>query len=263
MKLAVFDDYRIGVVEGESLYDITAVAPEGLRVLRVHMNWLIGNWARALPKVLELRHAAPARPLSSARLLAPSPCPSHIFGTRPHGFFLKAPGSLTGPAHGIRLPQAPTHRFDHKSQLALIIGRRARNVSRSEALDYVFGYSCLVDLSARVEAGAVAEERSMHISPETFTSLGPYLVTADEVPDPQSLDTRTWVNGKLRQDANTREMIIGIAELIERISSVLPLNPGDVVASGTPEGVGPVNPGDRVRIAIDGIGEMTLAVSSR
>ena len=94
----------------------------------------------------------------------------------------------------------------------------------------------------------------------TFTPLGPYLVTADEVRDPQSLQNRLWVNGELRQDANTKDMIVGIAELIELISSVLPISPGDVIATGTPEGVGPFVAGDSVRIAIEGVGDMTLPV---
>ena len=284
MKLAVYDDYRIGVVEGDSVYDVSEVAPAGLRDLRVHMNWLIGNWASVLPKVKKLRAEATAVPLSSARLLPPSPHPSHIFAapanyqkhigelgeravsmktTRENGFFLKAPGSLAGPADGIRLPRGSIRRFDHEAELAVIIGRRARNVPRSEALDYVFGYSCLVDLTMRIERGAHEEERSMRKSFETFTPLGPYLVTADEVGDPQVLNNRLWVNGKLRQEANTKDMIVGVAELIELISSVLPLNPGDVVASGTPEGVGPVGPGDRVKIAIDRVGEMVLLVSEQ
>jgi 2-keto-4-pentenoate hydratase/2-oxohepta-3-ene-1,7-dioic acid hydratase in catechol pathway len=272
------------VVEGESVYDVSEVAPAGLRDLRVHMNWLIGNWASVLPKVKKLRAEATAVPLSSARLLPPSPHPSHIFAapanyqkhigelgeravsmktTRENGFFLKAPGSLAGPADGIRLPRGSIRRFDHEAELAVIIGRRARNVPRSEALNYVFGYSCLVDLTMRIERGAHEEERSMRKSFETFTPLGPYLVTADEVGDPQVLNNRLWVNGKLRQEANTKDMIVGVAELIELISSVLPLNPGDVVASGTPEGVGPVGPGDRVKIAIDRVGEMVLLVSEQ
>lgn len=284
MKLAVYDDYRIGVVENNSVYDVTDVAPAGLRDLHVHMNWVIGNWAQALPRIEKLRREATAKPLADVRLLPPSPCPSHIFAapanyqkhigelgartvsrktTRENGFFLKAPGSLAGPADGIRLPRGSRRRFDHESELAVIIGRRARNVPRSEALKHVFGYSCLVDATMRIEPGTHEEERSMRKSFETFTPMGPFLVTADEVGDPQALNNRLWVNGKLRQEANTKDMIVGVAELIELISSVLPLNPGDVVASGTPEGVGPVNPGDRVKIAIDRVGEMVLIVAEQ
>ena len=93
-----------------------------------------------------------------------------------------------------------------------------------------------------------------------FTPLGPFLITADEIADPQNLQNRLWVNGELKQDANTKDMIVGIAELIELISSVLPLQPGDVIATGTPEGVGPFAPGDTVRIAIESVGDMSLPV---
>ena len=127
-------------------------------------------------------------------------------------------------------------------------------------MQYVFGYACLIDATMRIEPGVAEEERSMRKSFETFTPLGPFLVTADEVADPQNLGNRLWVNGELRQEANTRDMIVGIAELIELISSVLPLSPGDVIATGTPEGVGPFVDGDTVRIAIEGVGDMSLQV---
>src|SRR5690606_4752397 len=127
-------------------------------------------------------------------------------------------------------------------------------------MHHVFGYACLIDLTMRIEPDVAAEERSMRKSFETFTPLGPFLVTADEVANPQALENRLWVNGELRQQANTRDMIVGIAELIELVSSVLPLSTGDVIATGTPEGVGPLRPGDSVRIAIEGVGDMTLPV---
>ncbi|MEO8296921.1 MAG: fumarylacetoacetate hydrolase family protein, partial [Burkholderiales bacterium] len=153
--------------------------------------------------------------------------------------------------------------FDHESELAVIIGRTARNVPRAEAMQYVFGYACLIDATMRIEKDTFEEERSMRKSFETFTPLGPWLVTADEVADPQNLRNQLWVNGELRQDANTRDMIVGIAELIELISSVLTLRPGDVIATGTPEGVGPFAPGDTVKIAIESVGEMTLPVRAQ
>jgi 2-keto-4-pentenoate hydratase/2-oxohepta-3-ene-1,7-dioic acid hydratase in catechol pathway len=223
--------------------------------------------------------------LDSVSLLPPVPAPQHVFAApanyrkhigelgrhavtkggrsaREQGFFLKAPGSLVGAGGSIRLPRDSTRRFDHEAELAVVIGRAGRNVPRAQAMQYVFGYACLIDATMRIEPGVAEEERSMRKSFETFTPLGPWLVTADEVPDPQALSNRLWVNDELRQDANTRDMIVGIAELIELVSSVLPLQPGDVIATGTPEGVGPFAPGDRVRIAIEGVGEMTLPVQA-
>jgi 2-keto-4-pentenoate hydratase/2-oxohepta-3-ene-1,7-dioic acid hydratase in catechol pathway len=284
MKLAVFDDYRIGVVEGDSVFDVSRALPEGLRLWPgALMNWLIANWGEALPRVRDCRESARPIALADVTLLAPNPNPPHVFAApanyrahigelgdrmvtrkgrsaREQGFFLKAPASLVGAGGEIRLPRGSSRRFDHESELAVIIGRAGRNVPRSVAMQHVFGYSCLIDTTMRIEHGVAEEERSMRKSFETFTPLGPFLVTADEVADPQDLDTRLWVNGELRQEANTRDMIVGIAELIELISSVLPLSPGDVIASGTPEGVAPFADGDTVRIAIQGVGDMSLKV---
>ena len=150
------------------------------------------------------------------------------------GFFLKAPSSVVGAGSPILLPRGSARRFDHETELAVIIGRRAKNVPRAQALDFVFGYSCLMDITMRLEPGMPAEERPTRKSFDTFTPIGPYLVTADEIPDPQALENQLWVNGKLRQSANTRDMTVGVAELIELVSSVMTLNPGDIIATGTP-----------------------------
>ena len=112
----------------------------------------------------------------------------------------------------------------------------------------------------RIEPGVAEEERSMRKSFASFTPVGPFLVTADEVPHPDALQNRLWVNGELRQDANTRDMIVDIPEMIELVSSVLALSPGDIIASGTPEGVGPMLPGDVVTIEIEQVGRMSLHV---
>lgn len=283
MKLAVFDDYRIGVVQGEFLRDVTRVVPDVLRELRVHVNWLIAHWDALLPELAAQAEKAAPIPLSAVKLLPPSPGARHVFAApvnyrkhigelgarqvttsgrsaREQGFFLKAPASLSGAGSDIVLPRGSRRRFDHESELAVVIGRPGRNVRRADAMRHVFGYACLIDLTMRIEPGVAAEERSMRKSFETFTPLGPYVVTADEVPNPQALANRLWVNDELRQDASTGDMIVDIAEFIELVSSVLPLSPGDVLATGTPSGVGPLAPGDRVRIAIERVGEMTLRV---
>lgn len=161
------------------------------------------------------------------------------------------------------MPRGSARRFDHESELAVIIGKAAKDVRREDAMDYVFGYSCLIDGTMRIEKGTGEEERTMRKSFDTFTPLGPYLVTADEIVDPENLDNNLWVNGELRQSANTRDLIVGIAELIEMVSSVLTLRPGDVIATGTPEGVGPIADGDVVRIEIEKVGSMTVNVAQR
>jgi len=284
MKLAVFDDFRIGVIQDGAVIDVTDSLPAALAALPAQrMNWLIEHWDTHRPAIEAASGRGERRRLGEVTLLPPSPSPSHVFAApanyarhigelgnravtkagrtaREQGFFLKAPGSLVGAGGAIRLPRGSSRRFDHESELALVIGRHGRNIPRERAMDYVFGYSCLIDATMRIEAGAHEEERSMRKSFETFTPLGPYLVTADEVGDAGQLRNQLSVNGQTRQDANTRDLIVGLAELIELVSSVLPVRPGDVIATGTPEGVGPIAAGDTVTIAIERVGEMSLQV---
>jgi len=282
MKLAAFDHHRLGIVENDRIYDITAALPAALDLMPAQrMNWLIANWDGLQPAIRAARAATQGAALGSARLLAANPAPPQIFAApanyakhigelgartvakrsaREQGFFLKAAGSVLGSGGTIDLPGGSKRRFDHECELAVIIGKRAWHVPRAKALDYVFGYSCLIDATMRIEPGEFEEERTMRKSFAGFTPIGPWIVTADEIPDPQTLNSRLWVNGNLRQEANTRDMIVGVAELIELISSTVPLNPGDVIASGTPEGVGPFVPGDEVRITIDGIGTMNVHI---
>jgi 2-keto-4-pentenoate hydratase/2-oxohepta-3-ene-1,7-dioic acid hydratase in catechol pathway len=284
VKLAVFDDFRLGVIEGDRVRDVTAVVPAAFDTLpRQRMNWLIGHWAEAQGALRRAIAEAPAQALSAVTLLPPNPGAGQVYAApanyrkhigelgdravtkasrsaREQGFFLKAPASMVGAGGALLLPRGSTRRFDHESELAVFIGREARNVPRAAAMACVFGYACLIDATMRIEPGVAEEERSMRKSFDTFTPVGPWLVTADEVPDPQNLANRLWVNGVLKQEASTRDMIVGIAELIELVSSVVTLRPGDVIASGTPEGVGPLVPGDTVRIAIESVGEMTLPV---
>ena len=285
MRIAVFDDHRVGIVEGDLIHDVTDAVPGADGSWPpVFMQRLIADWAEAGPRLAAARRTARAILRAEVTLRSPIPYTSNVIAApanyRKHvgelgdrgiakagnsardlGFFLKATSSLSGEGEGIVLPRHAGRRFDHETELAVIIGRTARHVPRDEALGYVFGYSCLIDLTMRIEPGRVAEERCTRKSFDTFTPLGPWIVTADEVLDPGALSNRLWVNDDLRQDANTRDMTVGVAELIELVSSVMTLRPGDVIASGTPEGVGPVVPGDRVTIELERVGRMTLTVS--
>lgn len=284
MKIATFNDHRVGVVDGQTVHDLTELLPAFLDDLpRQRVNWLVRHWSGLREEFADFRRNGRPLALADVHLLAANPAPQHVFAApanyrkhigelgermvtpvgrtaREQGFFLKAPGSLVGASQAVRLPKGSTRRFDHESELAVIISREARNVSREHAFEYVFGYACLIDATMRIEKGVAEEERSMRKSFETFTPLGPWILTADELGSPHALDNRLWVNDVLRQSANTRDMIVGIAELIELASSVLTLQPGDVLATGTPEGVGPMLPGDRIRIEIEGVGGMTLPV---
>lgn len=284
MKLVSFNDYRVGVVVDNQVFDITASLPAALDLLpQQRMRWLIEHWKDAQVLVNQALRTAPGLALDAVSLLAPVPAPAHVFaapanyqkhigelGTRAvtkggrsareQGFFLKASASVVGAGQAITLPKCSLRRFDHESELAVVIGRYGRNIRREDAMDYVFGYSCLMDLTMRIEPGTGEEERSMRKSFASFTPLGPWIVTPDEVGDPGVLSNRLYVNDEIRQDANTRDLIVGVAELIELISSVLPIQPGDVIATGTPEGVGPIVAGDKVRIEIERVGQMNLPV---
>ena len=284
MKIASFNDHRVGIVAGDKVHDVTALLPAALDSLPAQrINWLIANWPAMAPRLAAAAGEGQGLPLASVKLLAANPAPPHVFAApanyqkhigelgsrtvtkggrsaREQGFFLKAPGSVSGAGSAILVPRGSSRRFDHESELAVIIGRGGRNIPRAQAMEHVFGYACLVDATMRIEKDQFEEERSMRKSFETFTPLGPWIVTTDEVTDPGRLQNRLWVNGALKQQANTAEMIVGIAELIELVSSVLPIQPGDVIATGTPEGVGPFASGDEVRIEIEAVGSMTLPV---
>jgi len=170
------------------------------------------------------------------------------------GLFLKATSSLVGPGEGIALRQLD-RRNDHEVELAFVIGRRASHVGRDEALEYVAGYCIGLDITIRGP-----EERSLRKSPDTYAVLGPWLVTADEIPDPGSLSFQVAVNGEVRQQSNTKHLLLGVPELIEYASSYYTLFPGDIVLTGTPEGVGPIKPGDVIVACIERIGDMQVTV---
>ncbi|MBT2535451.1 fumarylacetoacetate hydrolase family protein [Arthrobacter sp. ISL-69] len=282
MRLAVFDDFRIGVVEGETVRDVTDVVPAEFNDWpEQRVNWIIRHWATVRGQLASA--GGTVRPLAEVSLRAVNPAPPQVFAipanyrahlgeigarsitkggrtAREVGFFLKAAGSVSGPADGIELPAGSTRRFDHECELAVVMGSGGRNISREDAMEHVFGYSCLVDLTMRIEPGEHEEDRSLRKSFATFTPVGPWLVTADEIGDVDALQSRLSVNGEVRQKAVIADMIVGIAEAIELISSVVEIKPGDVIASGTPKGVGPVVPGDVLEIEIDGIGAMKLEI---
>jgi len=181
--------------------------------------------------------------------------------------FAKLTGCITGPGAPIVLPP-DTKEVDYEAELAVVIGRKCRGVSSSDALDYVAGYTCLNDVSARdFQRGDGQWVRAK--SQDTFGPMGPYLVTSEDIPDPQTLPIRCLVNGTTLQDSNTDKMIFGVRELIAFISRGITLEPGDVISTGTPHGVGfarkpPIflKAGDEVVVEIDGIGRLTNPVKA-
>jgi 2-keto-4-pentenoate hydratase/2-oxohepta-3-ene-1,7-dioic acid hydratase in catechol pathway len=252
MRLVSYDDGRVGCLAGDRVIPLTGRT----------MRDVIASWP---PGGLAVPAHQDGIPLRDVRLRVPVADPSKIIAApvnyRAHqaemnadaqvgalGFFLKAPSSLLDPGGTIQLPYHD-RRFDHEGELALVIGRTARHISEQDALSYVFGYTGLLDITMRG-----GEDRSVRKSFETFTPMGPVLVTADEFGDPGQAELRCWVSGELRQEASTRDLIWGVARLVSYASSVTTLHPGDVISTGTPAGVGPLAAGDTVRLELSGLG---------
>ena len=179
--------------------------------------------------------------------------------------FPKFPSAIIGPGDAITWDPTMTQKVDYEAELGVVIGKRARRVSVNDALEYVFGYCNLNDISARDlqhdERGG--KQYTSGKSLDTFCPMGPYVVSRDEIPDPQNLRIQCWVNGEVRQDSRTDHMINSVAQLIAFISQGITLMPGDVIASGTPSGVGhfrkpPIylKPGDVVEMEVDGLGRL-------
>ena len=180
--------------------------------------------------------------------------------------FVKTPNSIIGPDEPIEWAATASDQVDYEAELAVVIGRRARNVAHTDALSYVLGYTCCNDVSAR-DAQFGDGQWIRGKSFDTFCPLGPWIVTADEVPDPQDLKIRCLVNREALQDSTTAEMIFGVAELISYLSRFMTLEPGDVIATGTPFGVGfartpPIflKHGDVVEVEIERVGTLRNTV---
>jgi 2-keto-4-pentenoate hydratase/2-oxohepta-3-ene-1,7-dioic acid hydratase in catechol pathway len=171
------------------------------------------------------------------------------------GIFLKATSSVVGPSEGVRLVHTD-RRNDHEVELAVVIGKEGRNIAAEDALEHVAGYCIGLDMTIRGP-----EDRSLRKSPDSYTVLGPWLVTPDEVGDPSSLEVQIAVNGQVRQREKTSELILSVPQLIAWASSFYTLYPGDVLLTGTPQGVGPVKPGDEMLASISRIGEMRVSVT--
>ncbi|MES2399438.1 MAG: fumarylacetoacetate hydrolase family protein [Pseudomonadota bacterium] len=282
MKLCRFNDDRLGLLEGDDVLDVTA-ALEALPALRYPFpahDQLIANLAAVRQAVERVSGSAKRISVNSITLLSPVANPGKIIAAPVNyvkhlqevlgdpslhhnnqinhieraGLFLKATSSLVGMSHGVNYNQAE-RRTDHEVELVIVIGKTCKNVSRSDALSYVAGYSVGLDMTIRGP-----EERSFRKSPDTYTVLGPWLVTADEVSAPGNLEMGLLVNGETRQKTNTGQLILGVEALIELASKFYTLHPGDLIFTGTPEGVGPVQPGDRIHAFIEGVGQLEVEV---
>ncbi len=282
MKIARFDDDRLGLVVGDEIADVTPVL-EKLAPVRWPVppgDLLIRHLADLAPAMRDAAGQGERLKIADVRLLSPVANPGKIIAapvnylkhqaeaqadteinygsdikTIDHyGLFIKASSALAGPGDGV-VAWLDDRRIDHEVELCVVIGEGGRNISREDAFAHVAGYTIGLDMSVRG-----TEDRSYRKSFDTFAVIGPWLVTADEFGDPSAVDFELRVNGDVRQKANTRDLIFDIPKLIVHASNAFTLDPGDIIMTGTPEGVGPVKPGDVMDCQIDSIGAMRVAV---
>lgn len=286
MKICRFDKDRLGIVQGEEVLDVT----KALEVIPAQ-RWpiaqgdpLILNFRRVLAAAKKLAPRARKKPLAKVKLLSPVANPGKIIaapinyndhiaesikdpgiahgrtniqkGIGDWGLFLKANSSLIGFGEEIRL-RWPDRRNDHEVELALVIGKRGNRIPKEKALEYVCAYSIGLDMTVRGP-----ELQCFRKSIDTYSVLGPWLVTADEIADPNALDLSITVNGELRQNSNTKYLVYNIERLIEFGSAMYTLHPGDILMTGTPAGVSPVKPGDLLHAYVQGVGAADIRIAS-
>jgi 2-keto-4-pentenoate hydratase/2-oxohepta-3-ene-1,7-dioic acid hydratase in catechol pathway len=273
MRLLFFDDFKLGVLRDESVVDVSdTVTGLPARHPQDVIAQVIEQWPRYRDRLRDAAERTAGVPLSSVRIRPPLPRPVNIDcmarnyledpdRTRtPINAFLKTPNSIIGHEDTMVLPDVAATCFEGEAELAVVIGKRARNVPAAEAMDYVFGYTNLIDGSAR---GLPPRQNAFYQmkARETFCPIGPFLVTADEVPDPQNLAVRLWTNGTLMQEFTTGDMAYDIPRCIEFVSSVHTLEPGDLIATGTTHGgLHPFMDGDRVELEVEGLGRLGVDV---
>lgn len=283
MKLSRYGDGRLGVALGEEIADIS-----GALKLLPHTSYPYPAYDMLISRLDEVVSYAQEHLAGADRIAADTPLAApvanpgkivaapvnymkhleevrdqaeihnqneaHMRQIQEVGLFLKATSSLIGPSDRVQIGKRE-RRNDHEIELVAVIGREAKNVAAADALSYVAGYCVGLDMTVRGP-----EERSLRKSLDTYSVIGPWLVTADEIPDPSGLDMILTVNGHERQRANTRDLVMSVPQLIEYASSYYTLYPGDILFTGTPEGVGPVEPGDRMVATISKVGSITVDI---
>ena len=274
MKILYFNDFRLGVLRGETVIDVTDTV-SGIPHTGPHnlISGLIERFAEFRPKLERAAADGKGVPLSDVRIRPPIPKPHNIVamavnymedGTRsepaPINAFHKSPSAIIGNGDTMVLPDVPATIFEGEAEVALVIGKRATKVRAADAMDYIFGYMNFVDGSARglPPAGNTFYQTK---SRETFAPIGPYIVTADEIRDPQNLQIKLWVNGEVKQNFNTNDMAHKIPRTIEWVTSIHSLEPGDILATGTNHrGLSAFQDGDRIEIETEGLGRLTFNV---
>jgi 2-keto-4-pentenoate hydratase/2-oxohepta-3-ene-1,7-dioic acid hydratase in catechol pathway len=271
MKLLYFDNFRLGVLDGEDVVDVMSVV-EDIPHTGPHdlINGLIERFDDYRPRIEAAIPGGNRTPVSQVRIRPPLPSPTNIDcmavnymenGTRDVpatiNAFLKSPNAVIGAGDTMVLGDVPATIFEGEAELALVIGKRGSNVSADDAGDYIFGYVNFIDGSARGLTQGFYQMKSR----ETFAPIGPYLVTKDEIDDPQNLPVRLWVNGVLKQDFNTNDMAHKIPHCVEFVTAIHTLNPGDIIPTGTNHrGLNAFQDGDLVELEVEGLGRLQIDV---
>ena len=285
MKLCRFDEDRLGVVVGNMVHDVTAAQDEIRKSARYDMKGdaVIAALPTWRPRIEEMAKTVAGKPLSSVKLLSPIARPSktmaaptnykkHIEEMRSRtdlpreatqrqppdigkaGIFLKSNSSIVGPSEGIPL-RFLDRTNEHEIELVAVIGKQGTNIPKDKAKEYIAGYTLGLDMTCRG-----GEDRSFRKSIDGYSVLGPWFVTADEIPNPDDVTVTLTVNGVLKQTADTKDLIYDISRLVEFASSFYTLYPGDVYYTGTPQGVSPVKPGDVLRGECAQVGAFEIKV---
>lgn len=274
MKIAFFNDYRLGIVTGDGVVDVTdAVADIPRTGPHDVIMGLIANFDAYRARLEAAAAAGKPVALNDVRLRPPLPRPVNIDcmavnymedGTReapaPINGFAKTPNSIIGPGEAMVMPDAPLTSFEAEAELGLVIGKGGKDIPADRWRDHVFGYICFLDGSARGLPPAGNTFYQMK-SRETFAPIGPWIVTADEIDDPQNLQVVLRCNGEARQNFNTSDMAHKIPRCIEWVSSIHTLSPGDIIATGTNHGgLSSFMDGDRIELEIEKVGTLEVSV---
>ncbi len=280
MKITFFDDWRLGVLKGpKHIVDVTSVVANKVDHTGPGdlIAGVIAKWAKFEGPIADAVKKKKGHPLSSVRLRAPLPRPVNIAcmavnymedGTRtepaPINTFMKSPMSIIGPDEAMVLPDIPASVFEGEAEIALVIGRHASHVKAKDAHKYIFGYMNFIDGSARGVQPAAQSFYQMK-SRDTFAPIGPWIVTADEIPDPQNLQVRLWNNGVLKQNYNTSDMAHNIGRSLEFVTSIHALAPGDILALGTNHrGLHALQHGDKLELEVEGgLGRLKIRIKDK
>jgi 2-keto-4-pentenoate hydratase/2-oxohepta-3-ene-1,7-dioic acid hydratase in catechol pathway len=274
MKILFFDDFKLGVLKGDTVVDVSRVVQDVPRLgPQDVIRGVIERFAELRPRLEAAAAQAQGVPLDRVKIRPPLPKPANIVcmavnymedGTRsepaPINAFLKSPSAIIGNGDTMVLPDVPATIFEGEAEMAVIIGKRASSVRAADAMSYIFGYTNFIDGSARGLPPTGNTFYQMK-SRDTFAPIGPYLVTADEIRDPHHVQIKLWVNGELKQNFNTDDMAHKIPRCIEWVTSIHALEPGDILATGTNHrGLSGFQNGDRIEIETEGLGRLRFNI---